>query len=80
MFITVQFHKGNTFTGKTYDYEVDNAPKKGSIIRMLSSDGTKFICNGTRVKVVDVKSEGNARAQHIDYILATMDEQSFSEL
>lgn len=58
MIITVQFKdKNKVFKGKTYDYEcVDSViPKKNDIIRMVNED-CEYICNGTRVKVVDVKN------------------------
>ena len=58
MYITVQFKKNNVFSGKTYDYEIKGktTPKVGDIIRMYSPDGSKKVCNATRVKVLAVKS------------------------
>ena len=58
MFITVQFKdKNKNFKGRTYDFKLAKdvvPPRSGDIIRMYNEDGGKC-CNGTRVKVVDVK-------------------------
>lgn len=58
MFITVQFKdKEKNFKGKKYDFKLaknEALPRSGDIIRMYNEDGGKC-CNGTRVKVVDVK-------------------------
>ena len=58
MFITVQFKdKNKVFKGRTYDFKLAKdvvPPRSGDIIRMYNEDGGKC-CNGTRVKVVDVK-------------------------
>ena len=58
MFITVQLKdKNKVFKGRTYDFKLAKdvvPPRSGDIIRMYNEDGGKC-CNGTRVKVVDVK-------------------------
>lgn len=58
MFITVQFKdKNKVFKGRTYDFKLAKdvvLPRSGDIIRMYNEDGGKC-CNGTRVKVIDVK-------------------------
>lgn len=60
MIVTIQFKDINkNFRGRTYDYELcdgEETPKVNDIIRMMDKD-YNFICNGTRVKVVDVKAK-----------------------
>ena len=53
MFVSVVFkNKDMEFTGKTYDFEVvGKVPRRGDIIRMMSEDGTKKVCNATRVRL-----------------------------
>jgi hypothetical protein len=81
MFVTVQFkNKQLVFGGRTYDYEVvGDVPKKGDVIRMLSEDGTKAVCNGTRVKVVDVKPTSAFSIQKISCVQSSLDEPSLSK-
>jgi hypothetical protein len=83
--LTVQFKNRNMeFTGRTYDFElVANAtpPKTGSVIRMLSEDGSKAVCNGTRVKVIAVKASSDClQPQVISYAESSMDEPSLAGL
>lgn len=80
MYVTVQFkNKQLIFGGRTYDYEVvGDVPQKGDVIRMLSEDGTKAVCNGTRVKVVDVKPTSTFSIQKIKVVQSSMDEPSLS--
>lgn len=80
MFIEVQFkNKQLVFGGKTYDYEVvGEVPKKGSIIRMLNEDRSKAVANGTRVKVVDVKSTSTSSIQKVSCVNSSLDEPSLS--
>ena len=80
MYVTVQFkNKQLIFGGRTYDYEVvGDVPQKGDVIRMLSEDGTKAVCNGTRVKVVDVKPTSTFSIQKIKAVQSSMDEPSLS--
>lgn len=78
MFVTVQFkNKDKVFRGKTYDYELSEeevVPERNSIIRMLDED-YNYICNGTRVKVVDIKDSSiSAGATKIRYISTTLDD------
>jgi DNA replicative helicase MCM subunit Mcm2 (Cdc46/Mcm family) len=81
MYISVQFrNKFNDFSGKTYDFEVvGGVPKAGAIIRMVSEDMTKKVCNGTRVKVVGVKAISSTSQDKVRCILASMDEPSISK-
>ena len=81
MYVTVQFkNKQLIFGGRTYDYEVvGDVPQKGDVIRMLSEDGTKAVCNGTRVKVVDVKPTSTFSIQKIKAVQSSMDEPSLSK-
>ena len=80
MYVTVQFkNKQLIFGGRTYDYEVvDDVPQKGDVLRMLSEDGTKAVCNGTRVKVVDVKPTSTFSIQKIKAVQSSLDEPSLS--
>lgn len=80
MFIEVQFkNKQLIFGGKTYDYEVvGEVPEKGSIIRMLNEDKSKAVANGTRVKVVDVKSTSASSIQKVSCVKSSLDEPSLS--
>lgn len=80
MYVTVQFkNKQLVFGGRTYDYEVvGDVPKTGDVIRMLSEDGTKAVCNGTRVKVVDVKPTSTFSIQKIKAVQSSLDEPSLS--
>lgn len=84
MYLTVQFHRGEEFVGKSYDYQLvigKEPPKVGDVIRMLSDDEKRAICNGTRVKVLAVKEESEcAQPQVISYARASMDEPSISGL
>lgn len=84
MYLTVQFHRGAEFVGKSYDYQLvvgKEPPKVGDVIRMLSDDEKRAICNGTRVKVLAVKEESDcAQPQVISYARASMDEPSISGL
>ena len=78
MFVTVQFKDINhVFKGKLYDYELnkeEEVPEKGSIIRMLDED-YNYICNGTRVKVVDIKATSTrVEPTVIRYIQSSMEE------
>lgn len=80
MYISVLFkNREMKFGGKVYDFKVDKAPEVGSIIRMMSEDGSKPVCNGTRVKVVAVKEKSDAAAQVITYKMSSMDEHSISK-
>lgn len=81
MFVEVQFkNKDLVFGGKTYDYEVvGEVPKKGDIIRMMSEDGRKKVCNATRVKVVDVKPQSAASIQKISCVKSSLNEPSISK-
>lgn len=81
MFVTVQFkNKQLIFGGRTYDYEVvGDVPKKDDVIRMLSEDGTKAVCNGTRVKVVDVKPTSTFSIQKISCVQSSLDEPSLNK-
>ena len=81
MFVTVQFkNKQLVFGGRTYDYEVvGDVPKNGDVIRMLSEDGTKAVCNGTRVKVVDVTHTSAFPIQKISCVQSSLDEPSLSK-
>lgn len=60
MFVSVMFKDRNkVFKGRAYDYKLsdeEEIPEVGSIIRMMD-EGYDYICNGTRVKVVEVKAE-----------------------
>lgn len=83
MYISVVFkNKNMEFGGKAYDFELSPSaavPKTGSIIRMLTEDGSKVVCNGTRVKVVGSKSVSTTAAeQRISYVDSSMDEPSLS--
>lgn len=85
MYLTVQFKNRNMeFTGKTYDFQLAvNAtpPQVGDVIRMFSEDGSRAVCNGTRVKVIAVKDQSDcAQSQVISYARASMDEPSISGL
>ena len=75
MFITIQFKDAkNVFRGRTYDYELcadEELLQCGDIIRMADEDWN-YICYGTRVKVVDVKTESATAAQKIHYVKTTM--------
>lgn len=77
MIITVQFKdKNKVFKGKTYDYEsVDTEiPKKNDIIRLMDED-YNFLCNATRVKVVNVKSGSSPfPLQKIRFLKSSMEE------
>ena len=69
MYLTVQFHRGEEFVGKSY------------VIRMLSDDEKRAICNGTRVKVLAVKAESDcAQPQVISYKMSSMEEPSLTGL
>lgn len=80
MFISVLFkNKSMVFGGRPYDFEVvGEIPKKGDIIRMLSEDKTKAVCNGTRVKVVDVKNVCSIPVDKVVCIKSSLDEPSLS--
>lgn len=85
MVLTVQFKNRNMeFTGRTYDYQLvigTEPPKVGDVIRMLSEDGSRAVCNGTRVKVVAVKEKSDCvQPQVISYARASMDEPSLTGL
>ena len=81
MYITVQFKKNNIFSGKTYDYEIKGktTPKVGDIIRMYSPDGSKKVCNATRVKVLAVKSFSEKSESEISYVESSLKEPSISK-
>lgn len=81
MYISVQFrNKFNDFSGKEYDFEVvGGVPKMGSVIRMISEDMTKKVCNGTRVKVVGIKTASSSSQEKVRCILASMNEPSISK-
>lgn len=81
MFVRVIFkNKDMEFTGKTYDFEVvGKVPKRGDIIRMMSEDGTKKVCNATRVKVVSVLDTSTTSVQKITCVPSSMDEPSISK-
>lgn len=83
MVISVQFkNKEMKFGGKVYDFKLADKvspPKTGSIIRMLNRDGTKVVCHGTRVKVVEVKTDSKfLEPDEISYIESSLDEPSIS--
>ena len=80
MFISVLFkNKSMVFGGKSYDFEVvGEPPKKGDIIRMLSEDKTKAVCNGTRVKVVDVKNTCSVPVEKVCCVKSSLEEPSLS--
>lgn len=84
MYLTVQFHRGEEFVGKSYDYQLvvgKEPPKVGDVIRMLSDDEKRVICNGTRVKVLAVKAESDcAQPQVISYKMSSMEEPSLTGL
>lgn len=84
MYLTVQFHRGEEFVGKSYDYQLvvgKEPPKVGDVIRMLSDDEKRAICNGTRVKVLAVKAESDcAQPQVISYKKSSMEEPSLTGL
>lgn len=77
MYIGIQFKdKAKNFRGKIYDFKLhpeEKVPKVGSIIRVLDEDyNYKFY--GTRVKVVDVKTESTSAAEQlIRYIETSLD-------
>ena len=72
-------NKELVFGGRSYDFEVvGKLPNKGDIIRMLSENGSKAVCNGTRVKVIDVKSSSNNSRQRISCVASSMSEPSLS--
>lgn len=78
MYISVQFKDRNkVFRGKIYDYQLskeETTPKVGSIIRMMD-EKYNYICNGTRVKVVDVKTESNtSQPMAIRYISSSLED------
>ena len=81
MYITVQFKKNNVFSGKTYAYEIkgQTTPKVGDIIRMYSPDGSKKVCNATRVKVLAVKSFSEKSESEISYVESSLEEPSISK-
>ena len=81
MYVTVQFkNKQLIFGGRTYDYEVvGDVPKKGDVIRMLSEDGTKAVCNGTRVKIVDVKPTSTFSIRKFCCVQSSLDELYLSK-
>lgn len=80
MYIEVVFKRGNGFSPKSYDYEViDTPPKVGDIIRMYSADGSDKVCNGHRVKVVDVKETSKAATQVVRYVMSSLEEESLSK-
>ena len=84
-YLTVQFKNRNMeFTGRTYDFQLvlgAEPPKVGDVIRMLSDDGSRAVCNGTRVKVLAVKETSDcAQPQVISYARSSMDEPSISGL
>lgn len=76
MYITVQFKDAQkNFRGRTYDYEVyEDEPTltKGDIIRMMDND-LNYICNGTRVKVVDVKNTSTTALTKIRVLKTSLD-------
>ena len=78
--VVVQFKRNGEFGGNTYDYRLAQGitpPKTGDIIRMLNDDGTRVICNGTRVRVVAVKEDSDCiQPQVISYVKSSMDEPS----
>lgn len=83
--ISVQFkNRAMEFGGRTYDFELVDAiaaPQVGDVIRMLSADGTKAVCNGTRVKVIAVKEASDCiQPQIISYSMSSMDEPSLTGL
>lgn len=78
MFISVMFKDRNKiFKGKTYDYKLsdeEEIPAVGSIIRMMDEE-YDYICNGTRVKVVDVKvASETPQPAVIRYISSSLEE------
>lgn len=78
MFISVMFKDRNKiFKGKTYDYKLsdeEEIPAVGSIIRMMDEE-YDYICNGTRVKVVDVKvASETPQSAVIRYISSSLEE------
>lgn len=80
MTVSVRFKDRNkNFCGKTYDYILHGdelLPRSGDIIRMMDSE-YNYICNGTRVRVENVRHTSNsdvARLSTIRYIKATMEE------
>ena len=82
MYLEVQFKDKNlNWHGKTYDFELTKSskpPKIGSVIRMLSEDGTKAVCNGTRVRVIAVKPQSSRSIETISYVESSLDEPSIS--
>lgn len=83
MYISVMFkNKKLEFNGKAYDFELApnvSPPKTGDIIRMLSEDGKKVVCNGTRVKVTAVKSTSTTAAENrISFVNSSLNEPSLS--
>ena len=68
MYIGVQFKDHNkVFKGKVYDYKLyqdEEPPKAGSIVRLMDTK-YNYICNGTRVKVIDIKDKSE-KAQPIE--------------
>ncbi len=74
MYIEVAFKRGSSFSAKTYDYEiVDKPPRVGDIIRMYAVNSDDKVCNGHRVKVVDVKETSKAARQKVRYVLSSLD-------
>ena len=65
----------------TYDYEIKGktTPKVGDIIRMYSPDGSKKVCNATRVKVLAVKSFSEKSESEISYVESSLEEPSISK-
>ena len=74
MYIEVAFKRGSNYSPKTYDYKVVDAPPKvGDIIRMYAVDSEDKVCNGHRVKVIDVKETSTAARQTIRFVPASED-------
>ena len=75
MVVSVQFkNKEMKFGGKIYDFKLAD-----KVSRMLNRDGTKVVCHGTRVKVVEVKTDSKfLEPDEISYIESSLDEPSIS--
>jgi hypothetical protein len=83
MIISVKFKdKNKIFKGRSYDYKLNSderIPKVGSIIRMMNNDYS-FRCNGTRVRVENVRKESieDSGLEEIRYLESSLEEPSFT--
>lgn len=80
MVVSVQFKNSKkVFGGRIYEYRLhseEDIPKCGSVIRMMDKD-YNYICNGTRVKVADIREENFSDMTNLSvirYVKSSMEE------